>query len=86
MQVKLLGEVAMLAQLHDHVHVVWRLESVHKLENIAVVELAHNLGLCHSISHLAIVNQLFLRHRLHRINHPRRLFLHLEYFAERPFS
>ena len=56
MYIELLGEVAVVAQLHHHVQVVGSLERVHESKDIAVIKLFHYLGLGDGVADLVVVN------------------------------
>ena len=58
----------MLAQLHHHMEVLWRLKAVHELEHILVVHFSHDLSLSHCIPNLVVVDKGLLLHRLHCID------------------
>ena len=76
----------MVAQFHHHVQVVRRLEGVPELEDVAVVELLHDLGLGDGIAHLVVADQLLLAHRLHGKDLPCVALTHPEDLAEGAFA
>ena len=80
--IQLLREVTILTQLHDHVQVVRRLKAKHQLQNIRVVHLSHDLGLCHCVPDLIVVDKSLLLHGLHGVHLSTVDFLHFEDLSE----
>ena len=51
-----------------------------------MVQFLHDLGLSHGVFYLMICDELFLRHRFHRINHACLLSFNFEHFSEGAFT
>ena len=60
--VQVLGEVAVLTELSDHVQVLGRLEGVDKLEQKGVLQGLHDLGFGDGVLYLLVLNQELLLH------------------------
>ena len=86
MLVQLLTQISVVAQLHDHVEIVRRLESIHQLQYVAMIKLFHDKSFRHSISDLVVADELLLRHALHGINFTTITLLYFEDLAEGAFS